>query len=353
MEDQPVGRYGTIHYMSNTGSEVPLAAYPIDEPVINIGRSSHDTCHIRLFDTWCSDLHCKIVFEDGKVRVLTSLKVILLQPVAPFSRVASAVTNELTRDNTQAFLIVLGQNGVIVDGSNFQPDEHSGQPTTVPLTNGSEWLIYKRRFIFQYPPKDKRAAYAAQLLATPAPSSSKRRKSLRMSMVNSAQLWTPSAAPVDLADSLRVLKNPMVLFPEEGGEEVRIVQGETLNFVRNEQEVVVLESVDAPLVEEKKDWNPASAAPAAAGSGSKTPGKRRHSSLHRQVLLMNSRKKVDAEDEEGEEREVAASIFPDEEDSDNELEEDDEDNPFISRKKVTRSKRDDEDDPVGVVRIFV
>lgn len=304
MEDQPVGRYGTIHYMSNSGSEVPLASYPIDEPVINIGRSDQDTCHIRLFDTWCSDLHCKIVFEDGK-----------------------------------AFLIILGQNGVIVDGSNFIPDEHSGQPTTVPLTNGSEWLIYKRRFIFQYPPKEKRAAYAAQL-ATPAPSS-KRRKSLRMSMVNSAQLWTPSAAPVDLADSLRALKNPMVLFPEEGGKEVRIVEGETLNFVSNEQEVVVLESVDAPVAE-KKELNPASTG---SGSESKTPGKRRQSNLHRQVLLMNSRKKVDPGDEESEEREVEASIFPDEEDSDNELEEDAESNPFISRTKVRKSKREEEEVP--------
>lgn len=54
--------------MSNNGSEVPLASYPVDEPVINLGRSDHNTCHIRLFDRWCSDIHCKLIFEEGKVR---------------------------------------------------------------------------------------------------------------------------------------------------------------------------------------------------------------------------------------------------------------------------------------------
>jgi hypothetical protein len=68
MDDLPIGRYGTIHYMSNNGSEVPLASYPVDEPVINLGRSDHNTCHIRLFDRWCSDIHCKLIFEEGKVR---------------------------------------------------------------------------------------------------------------------------------------------------------------------------------------------------------------------------------------------------------------------------------------------
>lgn len=68
MDELPIGRYGTIHYMSNNGSEVPLASYPVDEDVINLGRSDHNTCHIRLIDPRCSDIHCKLIFEDGKVR---------------------------------------------------------------------------------------------------------------------------------------------------------------------------------------------------------------------------------------------------------------------------------------------
>jgi hypothetical protein len=69
MDELPVGRYGTIHYMSNNGSDVPLASYPVDEEVINLGRSDHNTCHIRLIDRWCSDIHCKLIFEEGKVRL--------------------------------------------------------------------------------------------------------------------------------------------------------------------------------------------------------------------------------------------------------------------------------------------
>lgn len=76
MDDLPIGRYGTIHYMSNNGSEIPLASYPIDEPVINFGRSDHNTCHIRIFDLWCSDIHCKVIFEDGKVSLSSSSRTV-------------------------------------------------------------------------------------------------------------------------------------------------------------------------------------------------------------------------------------------------------------------------------------
>jgi hypothetical protein len=64
MDELPVGRYGTIHYMSNTGTEIPIASYPIDESIITIGGQSQ---HIRLYDPWVSDLHCRLVFEEGKV----------------------------------------------------------------------------------------------------------------------------------------------------------------------------------------------------------------------------------------------------------------------------------------------
>lgn len=69
MDDLPIGRYGTVHYMSNTGSEVPIASYPIDEEIINLGRNNQSACHIRLFDSWVSDLHCKLIFEEGKVSI--------------------------------------------------------------------------------------------------------------------------------------------------------------------------------------------------------------------------------------------------------------------------------------------
>lgn len=75
MDEMPIGRYGTIHYMSSNGSDVPLASYPIDEDEVVIGRSDHTTCHIRLIDHRVSDVHCTLRFKEGKVRVLYQVQV--------------------------------------------------------------------------------------------------------------------------------------------------------------------------------------------------------------------------------------------------------------------------------------
>jgi hypothetical protein len=67
----------------------------------------------------------------------------------------------------QAFLVVLGTNGLLVDGckvyANTSPS-HVANPTTIPLSNNSEFEIHSKRFRFTYPPKELRAA----LMATPA-----------------------------------------------------------------------------------------------------------------------------------------------------------------------------------------
>ncbi|KIM25005.1 hypothetical protein M408DRAFT_26593 [Serendipita vermifera MAFF 305830] len=285
MDDLPIGRYGTIHYMSNNGSEVPLASYPVDEPIINLGRSDHNSCHIRLFDRWCSDIHCKLIFDEGK-----------------------------------ALLVVLGDNGAIIDGSEFFPSSNEASPTTVPLTNGSEWLIYKRRFIFQYPPKDQRA----KLLATPK----KSRKSLRMSMINAAQLWTPSASgsgPKSQAESWRRLQSPVQPFPDGDGAAITVVEGDPVHLSHNQEEVIVVESVDSPEVPE-----PEVAPPASTRKTASTPSKRGPANLHKQVLLMNSHRKHTKSLDELEEREVEESILV-EDNSDDDLEEDADANPFIER----------------------
>jgi hypothetical protein len=66
---------------------------------------------------------------------------------------------------TQAFLIVLGSAGLLVDGCRVYPNgTPAEQPTIIPLSNDSEIEIHNKRFRFSYPPKEMRAA----LLATPA-----------------------------------------------------------------------------------------------------------------------------------------------------------------------------------------
>jgi siroheme synthase len=186
-------------------------------------------------------------------------------------------------------------------------------PTTVPLTNGSEWLIFKRRFIFQYPPKDQRA----KLMATPH---KKSRKSLRMSMINAAQLWTPSA-PKTQAESWGRLKSPVQPFPGEKGSEITLVEGDPVHFSHNQEEVIVVESVDSPTPSE-----PEIAPPASARKTQQTPSKRGPQNLHKQVLLMNSHRKHVKNIDELEEREVEESILV-ENNSDEELEKDAASNP--------------------------
>lgn len=69
----------------------------------------------------------------------------------------------LTSLDAQAFLVVLGSQGLLVDGCRVFPSASPSSPNTIPLTNNSEVEIHGKRFRFTYPPKELRA----QLLSTP------------------------------------------------------------------------------------------------------------------------------------------------------------------------------------------
>jgi hypothetical protein len=231
----------------------------------------------------------------------------------------------------------------VIDGSDFFPSGKEDSPTAVPLTNGSEWLIFKRRFIFQYPPKAERA----KLLATPRPKS---RKSLRMSMINAAQVWTPTA-PRTQEESLKALRAPVSPFVgADDGVKVTLVEGNPLHFAQNEEEIVVMENVDNNATQ-LESVAPAQASPAKAPQ---TPGRRGPPSLHRQVLLMNSHRKHVKHVDEQEEREVEASVML-EEDSDEELEEDVASNPFLikGRKQDAQAEQEKSLGSISSVRILI
>ena len=61
-----VGKYGTIRLLKNKDPDVVIASFPIDEEVVTFGRATD--CSIRLYYAWVSSLHCRIIFEDKKVR---------------------------------------------------------------------------------------------------------------------------------------------------------------------------------------------------------------------------------------------------------------------------------------------
>lgn len=65
----------------------------------------------------------------------------------------------------QAFLVVMGAGGVLLDGDRIRPTMTGGgmQPTTVAMQNNSEIVVHGKHFRFAYPPKEMRP----MLYATP------------------------------------------------------------------------------------------------------------------------------------------------------------------------------------------
>jgi len=161
----------------------------------------------------------------------------------------------------QAFIEVIGVHGLLVDECQVFPASTTTHPT-VPLTNNSELEISKKRFRFEYPPKALRPVLAF----TPPPhvSQSARKRVLRLSMIQSAQVFTPRPDP-DPHVNLRILQTPIRLNSspskhvhhtpgqaqagqqqEEYGTPFRLVEGNCPQVVEEEQDLVILEEVDAP-----------------------------------------------------------------------------------------------------------
>jgi hypothetical protein len=143
-----IGRYGTICFMKRNEPDTVVTAFGINTEQLTFGRDT--TCDVRLYYPNVSLLHCKIIFEERKVCHLDLLR---------FAKYSIGV---------QAFLVVLGTNGLFVDRCKVYPSSTtaspSAGPTTIPLMNNSEIEIHNKRFRFTYPPKELRAA----LLATPS-----------------------------------------------------------------------------------------------------------------------------------------------------------------------------------------
>jgi hypothetical protein len=222
------------------------------------------------------------------------------------------------------------------------------------LTNNSELEINKKRFRFEYPPKALRPVLAF----TPPPNASKsaRKRVLRLSMIQSAQVFTPRPDP-DPRVNLRVLQTPIRLnnssplkhahrTPDFGQEEygtpIRLVEGSRPQVVEEEQDLVILEEVDAPGEEEvhplgiqpgllvnpiqspartQQMGGPPNGAPAFPLPPSyqsqqlQTPRRRSaRPSLHRAVLIRSAQRaamRVEMErEQEQEEREVEEHVMP-------------------------------------------
>lgn len=233
---------------------------------------------------------------------------------------------------------MLGTNGLFVDGCPvFPAPSPSTGPVTVPLPNNSTIEIHKKRFQFCYPPKELRAA----LLATPSkegestPERHRRKRALRMSMIQSAQVFTPRPSQ-DPRENLRILKTPIKTpfrdghrressplkrgayveeeeDSDEEDEEIVLVEGNHPRVVEEDRDLVILEHVvvrePPPQPEPQRQAQvhfPFVAPPSPQQQAPpQTPRRRPRPSLHRAVLIRSAqRTALRMEMEREEEREV-------------------------------------------------
>ena len=61
-----VGKYGTIRVMKRKDPSSYIAVYPIDDEECTFGRNTD--CSVRLYYPDVASLHCKLIFEERKVR---------------------------------------------------------------------------------------------------------------------------------------------------------------------------------------------------------------------------------------------------------------------------------------------
>ncbi|GJJ16219.1 hypothetical protein Clacol_010515 [Clathrus columnatus] len=237
----------------------------------------------------------------------------------------------------KACLVVKGANGVVIDGCEVVPTP--GKDTTVPLSNGSEIEIHKKTFRFEYPPKEVRAA----LLLTPR-TAKKSRRSLRMSMIASAKVFTPQkSTPIKMPlrtsglrgeeEQWEALKSPVKISFEE--QETVLIQGtgEDAVVVEEEKDLIILEHVEeqpetielfSPTLSNSQTTAPKQEKTqvlSLPSQGFKTPPNRRKSglSLHRAVVLRSAhrayleqerQRALEELENEHEEEEVELAISP-------------------------------------------
>ncbi|EIW79456.1 hypothetical protein CONPUDRAFT_82884 [Coniophora puteana RWD-64-598 SS2] len=337
MDPTEIGKYGTLRLIKRSDPTVSVASFPIDEETVTFGRDTK--CSVRLYYPTVSLVHAKLIFQDRKVRL------------------SFQVSSQRTQV-AQAFLIVLGENGLHIDGCQVFPSSNPSLPSTIPVSNNSEIEIHKKRFVFTYPPKEFRTALYESPQKNAQMTPGTRRKALRMSMINSAVVFTPRPSN-DPRENLRILQTPLksplkkpaysardIEEEQDEGDDIVLVEGNHPQVVEEEKDLIVLESVE---VEEEPEpvqpqRSPAKLLSARYTQQYQTPRKRPGSrpSLHRAVLIRSAQKAFmkheEEREEEEEEREVEEFVAETVEEVPEEDEEDDEE---------AEGPQEDEENPMG------
>ncbi|KAF8333192.1 uncharacterized protein EI90DRAFT_639250 [Cantharellus anzutake] len=328
-----LGRYGVLRLLSNK-TRKPVTSFPVDSDVLTFGRDT--TCDVRMYFTFVSPLHAKLVFENGQV-------------------------------NFKAFLSVMGMQGIVVNGSVVMPSSRSGEPIILPLQDQAEFTIHNKTFRFEYP-SDSPHPFRVE---TPP---RKSRKSLRMSMINAARVISPDMKVSPLSPSLEVLQSPIKPYGDvkssaERDLEVILAEGDDVTVSKQGNDLVIVESIgDSDHDKETEDFKSSSMdfirpqrEQSFAMETPRTPTRPKTptstiSTLHKAVLVRNSRlAMIDREDEE----EVFKAVSPErnsppEEEEVEELDEleqdslEEEGNPVEHTKNVNDASypENEEDEPI-------
>ena len=232
-------------------------------------------------------------------------------------------------------MVVLGTNGLLIDDCPVYPAPAGSAPTTVPLPNNSILEVHKKRFRFAYPPKHLRGALVA-IPPTPVASPGTRRRALRMSMITSAQVFSPRPF-ADPQRNLQVLQSPLkaVFKPESDSDDEEVQEEETQ---QDAEEIVLVESDHPQVVESDTDLvildhvtvtEPAAALPSPYRAPQmpvppqnwappRTPARRvPRASLHRAVLIRSAQRAAlrhEMQREEERDAEEVESIMGEDED---------------------------------------
>jgi pSer/pThr/pTyr-binding forkhead associated (FHA) protein len=316
MDPSEIGCFGTLRLMKRLEPNTPVASFPIDDDTVTFGRDP--TCSVRLYYPSVSTLHAKIIFQERKVRLKRHSR--------------NKIYTDFIRVHIQAFVIVLGSSGLHIDGCHVLPSTNPAMPTTIPVSNNSEIEIHKKRFVFTYPPKELRPALYMSPSKDVSMTPGTRRKTLRMSMIQSAEVFTPRPSK-NPRENLRILQSPLKqrsqsplkqqyapeeddINEDENEDEIVLVDGNYPHVVEEEKDLVILESVEVEVPQPQPPQTPARAGAFARivpGSGTnqyQTPRRRPQArpSLHRAVLIRSAQRAVIKQEiereEEGEEKEV-------------------------------------------------
>jgi hypothetical protein len=222
---------------------------------------------------------------------------------------------------------------VVIDGCPIYPSPSSGQ-TIVPLTNNTIIEINKKRFRFEYPPKHYRATLTAQI-NTPTVASSSRSRTLRLSMIQSAEVFSSRPDP-DPRVNLRTLKTPIRTSPlkqsskmiEDDEAPIILVDGNHPRVVEEDKDLVILEDVVRPD-DTAPAASPLSTLPIIPRQQQQfsTPSRRPpRNSLHRAVLIRSAQRAAlrgqdrEKEEEEREEHHAVEMIVEESTEHDNKAE---------------------------------